>query len=170
MPSHASLGVERKIEHRLFLLSVWIKGVAGLLETLAGIPFFFVPAKTVESFIVLLTAPELAEDPNDWLAVTLRHAVRHFTVDTAFFAGAYLVIHGLIKIFLVTGLLLGRVWAYPTSLCFLAAFILYQMYRFLFTHSLWLIALTIIDVVVAFLIWREYQARKQSSTAVHMML
>jgi uncharacterized membrane protein len=43
------------------------------------------------------------------------------------------------------------------------------MYRFLFTHSLWLIALTITDVVVAFLIWREYQARKQSSTAAHMM-
>jgi uncharacterized membrane protein len=162
MPSHASLGVERKIEHRLFLLSVWSKGVAGLLETLAGIPFFFVPAKAVESFIVLLTAPELAEDPNDWLAVTLRHAVRHFTADTSLFAGAYLVIHGLIKIFLVTGLLLRRLWAYFASLGFLAAFILYQMYRFLFTHSLWLIVLTVIDVVVAFLIWREYQARKET--------
>jgi uncharacterized membrane protein len=55
MPSRVSLCVERKIEHRLFLLSVWIKGVAGLLETLVGIPFFFVPAKAVESFIVLLT-------------------------------------------------------------------------------------------------------------------
>jgi uncharacterized membrane protein len=44
----------------------------------------------------------------------------------------------------------------------LAAFIAYQMYRFLFTHSLWLIALTVLDLIVAFLIWREYQeVRKQ---------
>jgi len=36
------------------------------------------------------------------------------------------------------------------------------MYRFLFTHSLWLIALTVFDLIVAFLIWREYQKiRKQ---------
>ena len=110
MPSHASLGVERRIEHRLFLLSFWSKGVAGLLETLAGIPFFFLPAKAVESFTVLLTAPELAEDHNDWLAVTLRDAVEHFTAGNVLFAGAYLVIHGLIKILLVTGLLLGRLW------------------------------------------------------------
>jgi len=94
MPSHASLGVERRIEHRLFLLSFWSKGVAGLLETLAGIPFFFLPAKAVESFTVLLTAPELAEDHNDWLAVTLRDAVEHFTAGNVLFAGAYLVIHG----------------------------------------------------------------------------
>jgi len=36
------------------------------------------------------------------------------------------------------------------------------MYRFLFTHSPWLIALTVFDLIVAFLIWREYQKiRKQ---------
>jgi len=45
----------------------------------------------------------------------------------------------------------------------LAAFIAYQTYRFLFTHSLWLIALNTVDLIVAFLIWREYQARKKLS-------
>ena len=71
------------------------------------------------------------------------------------------MIHGLIKILLVAGLLLGRLWAYPLSLWFLAVFIVYQTYGFLFTHSLWLIALTVVDLIVAFLIWREYQSRKQ---------
>jgi len=153
--------IREKTLHRLFLISVWLKGGAGLLETLAGIPFFFVTPKAIEAFVVLLTAPELSEDPKDWIATTIRHAVHHFSVDTALFAGAYLVIHGLIKLFLVAGLLRGRLWAYPISLWFLAAFIVYQCYRFMYTHSIWLVLLTIVDLIVAFLIWHEYQSRKQ---------
>ena len=150
-----------KTLHRLFLISVWIKGGAGLLETLAGVPFFFVAPKAIERFVVFLTAPELSEDPNDWIATTLTHVVRHFAADTALFAGAYLVIHGLIKIFLVAGLLRGRLWAYPLSLWFLATFIVYQCYRYTYTHSVWLVLLTIVDLIVAFLIWHEYQSRKR---------
>jgi len=147
--------------HRLFLISVWTKGVAGVLETFAGVPFFFIKPDMVERFVVLLTAPELSEDPNDWIATTLTRAVHRFTADTALFAGAYLVIHGLIKIFLVAGLLRRKLWAYPTSLWFLAAFIVYQCYRYIYTHSVWLVVLTIVDLIVAFLIWHEYQSRKQ---------
>ncbi len=150
-----------KTLHRLFLISVWIKGGAGLLETLAGVPFFFVAPEAIERLVVFLTAPELSEDPNDWIATTIRRAVHHFSADTALFAGAYLVIHGLIKIFLVAGLLRGKLWAYPTSLWFLAAFIVYQCYRYTYTHSIWLVLLTILDVIVAFLIWHEYESRKQ---------
>ena len=147
--------------HELFLISVWIKGGAGLLETLAGVPFFFVAPEAIERLVVFLTAPELSEDPNDWIATTIRRVVHHFSADTALFAGAYLVIHGLIKIFLVAGLLRGRLWAYPTSLWFLAAFIVYQSYRYTYTHSIWLVLLTVVDLIVAYLIWHEYQSRKQ---------
>jgi len=131
------------------------------LETLAGVPFFFVTPRAIEDFVVLLTAPELPEDPNDWIATTIRRAVHHFSADTALFAGAYLVIHGLIKIVLVAGLLRGKWWAYPTSLWFLAAFIVYQCYRYAYTHSIWLVLLTILDLIVAYLIWHEYQSHKQ---------
>jgi len=153
--------IREKTLHRLFLISVWLKGGAGLLETLAGIPFFFVTPKAIEAFVVLLTAPELSEDPSDWIATTSSRSVHQLSTDTTFFAGAYLVIHGLIKIFLVAGLLRGKLWAYPTSLWFLAAFIVYQCYRYAYTHSIWLILLTVLDVIVAYLIWHEYQSRKQ---------
>jgi uncharacterized membrane protein len=155
-----TIAAREKALHRLFLISVWLKGGAGLLETLAGVSFFFVTPKAVESFVVWLTAPELSEDPNDWIATTLSRAVQHFTADTALFAGAYLVIHGLIKLFLVAGLLRGTLWAYPTSLWFLAAFIVYQCYRYTYTHSTWFVLLTVLDVIVAFLIWHEYRSRK----------
>jgi len=151
----------QKTFHKLFQISVWIKGVAGLLETIAGILCFFITPKAVQSFVVLLTAPELSEDPHDWIATTLSRAVQHLSVDTTLFAAGYLIIHGLIKLFLVAGLLLGRLWAYPLALWFLGAFIVYQCYRYTHTHSISLALLTVFDLAVAFLIWREYQSRKQ---------
>jgi uncharacterized membrane protein len=162
MLSRDSVGFERKIEHRLFLLSVWTKGIAGILETIGGFLFLFIPQSGLNAFIIFLTAPELAEDPTDRVATLLRHMVQELGANTKFFASSYLIVHGLIKVFLVAGLLGGRLWSYSVSLWFLAAFIAYQTYRFLFTHSLWLIALNVLDLIVAFLIWREYQARKAS--------
>jgi uncharacterized membrane protein len=160
MASRDSPGVERKIEHRLFLLSVWSKGIAGLIETIGGVLLLWMPQAGLKAFVMFLTAPELAEDPTDRVATLLRHAVQELGADTRVFASSYLIVHGLIKVFLVAGLLAGRLWSYSVSLWFLAAFIAYQTYRFFFTHSVWLMALNILDVIVAFLIWREYQRRK----------
>ncbi len=161
MSSPESIGTERKIEHTFFLLSVWSKGVAGLLETVGGVLLLFIPHAGLNALVVCLTAPELAEDPTDRIATLLQRTVHQLASDTKLFASGYLIVHGVIKVFLVAGLLGRRLWSYPVSLWFLAGFIAYQAYRFFFTHSLWMIALTIIDLIVAFLIWREYQARKQ---------
>ena len=162
MSSHASTGIERKIEHAFFMLSVWSKGVAGLLETIGGLLLLFIPHTGLNALVVFLTAPELAEDPTDRVATLLQHTVQELGADTKLFASSYLIVHGLIKVFLVAGLLSRRLWSYLVSLGFLAVFIVYQTYRFLFTHSFWLIALNILDLTVAFLIWREYQVRKVS--------
>jgi uncharacterized membrane protein len=47
--------------------------------------------------------------------------------------------------------------AYPASLVALALFIAYQIYRFSYTQSAGLIALTVFDVIVMGLIWHEYR-------------
>src|SRR6267143_259524 len=159
MSSRGSVGLERKIEHRLFLLSVWTKGIAGLVETIGGLLLFFVPKSGLNALVIFLTAPELAEDPTDRIATLLQRLVHELSADTKLFASGYLIVHGIIKVFLVAGLLGRRLWSYPVSLLFLASFVAYQAYRFYFTRSLWMIALTIVDLIVAFLIWREYQAR-----------
>ena len=161
MSSHASIGVERKIEHTFFLLSVWSKGVAGLIETIGGLLLLFIPHARLNALVVFLTAPELAEDPTDRIAILLQGMVHDLAADAKSFASGYLIVHGIIKVFLVAGLLRRRLWSYPVSLWFLAGFIAYQAYRFYFTHSFWMVLLTIVDLIVAFLIWREYQARKQ---------
>lgn len=61
------------------------------------------------------------------------------------------------KLALVIGLLRNRMWAYPVSLIVMSLFIVYQLYRYSYTHSAALIALSIFDVVVIGLIWHEYR-------------
>jgi uncharacterized membrane protein len=150
-----------QLVHRLFAVSVLIKGVDGILETIGGILFMFVSPKALNSLVIFFTAHELSEDPDDWFATTLRHAVNNLSSDTKLFVSVYLVAHGLIKLFLVAGLLREKLWAYPAALWFLSIFILYQSYRFSHTHSLGLLALSIFDLFVASLVWLEYRSQKK---------
>jgi uncharacterized membrane protein len=62
MHLRTSAGIERKIEHRLFLLSVWSKGIAGLVDAIGGLLLLFIPQAGLNAVVVFLTAPELAED------------------------------------------------------------------------------------------------------------
>ena len=164
-PATHSVAVTSKISqqqvHRLFAASVLIKGVDGVLETIGGFLFMFVSPKALNSLVVFFTAHELSEDPDDWFATTLRHAVHNLSSDTKLFVSAYLVAHGLVKVFLVAGLLRKKLWAYPAALWFLGIFLLYQLYRFSHTHSLGLLALSALDLFVASLVWLEYRSQKQ---------
>ena len=81
MDSRWSLGVERKIEHRLFLLSVWCKGIAGLVETIGGVVLFCIPRAALKALVIFLTAPELAEDPTDRVATFLQRLVHELGPD-----------------------------------------------------------------------------------------
>lgn len=147
--------------HRLFEIGIIIKGVDGVLEILGGVLFLFVNPRTLNSIVIFLTAHELSEDHHDLVARWLRHTVENLSSDTKLFASVYLLIHGLIKVFLVVGLLRGKLWAYPAALGMLGTFILYQLYRFTHTHSLALLAFTVFDIVIVFLVWREYQAQRR---------
>ena len=67
----------------------------------------------------------------------------------------------MVKLALVIGLLKGKLWSYPASLIVLGLFIVYQLYRFSYTHGAGLIVLTILDVVVMGLIWHEYRLMRR---------
>ena len=158
MNSCNSTGRQRNIEHIFFLLGVWSKGIAGVLETIAGCLLLWIPETALIRFVIFLTAPELLKNPTAHLALFFQRSFEQLSTHTKLFAGAYLIVHGLIKVLLVVGLLTQRLWSYPLSLWFMAAFIIYQTYRFFVTGSVWMMALTIVDLIVAILIWREYRA------------
>jgi uncharacterized membrane protein len=93
--------------------------------------------------IALLTQDELREDPRDLIANYLLAAAQRLSLASEHFAALYLLSHGVIKILLVVGLLSRKLWVDPIAVVVFAAFIVYQLYRYSFTHAIGLIALSL---------------------------
>jgi uncharacterized membrane protein len=147
---------ERHI-HRIFEISILLKGLHALTECIGGIALYLVPSAAITHWVAILTQQELLEDPHDMVAGYLLNAAQHLSVGTQTFYALYLLSHGLVKVLLVVGLLREKLWAYPSSLVALAAFVAYQLYRYSYTHSPGLIVLTVFDVFIAVLVWHEWR-------------
>lgn len=145
----------------LFLVSVWFKGLDGLLEILGGAALLGVSPGFILRIVRLLTQDEIAEDPRDLVANTLLRAASRLSLAGEHFMALYLLIHGVVKIGLVWALLERFLTAYPLSIVVFAGFIAYQLYRYTFTHGLGLLALTALDFVVIALIYLEYRALRR---------
>jgi uncharacterized membrane protein len=146
--------------HFLFKIGVVIKGIDGALEAMAGVALLFTSMTALRSLVDWLTAGELQEDPTDFVANHLVDFFHHLSINTKHFASIYLLTYGLVKVGLVTGLLRGKLWAYPTALAVLGLFLCYQIYRLTHTHSLGLGLVSLLDLVILALIWRDYQYLK----------
>ena len=151
---------ERRI-HQVFKFSLFLKGAHALIECLGGLALAFVSTDAITSLVGTLTQEELLEDPKDFLASHLVQFAAQFSVSSQHFYAFYLLSHGLVKIALVIGLLRNRLWAYPASLVVMSLFIVYQLYRYSYTHSAALIVLSIFDVIVIGLIWHEYRLARR---------
>lgn len=147
---------ERHI-HLIFEVSLWLKGVFALSELLGGIAGFFVTHRMLVAFTVWITRDEFAEDPHDIIANYLLHAVQNLSLNTKYFAAAYLLAHGVIKLWLVVGLLRVRLWYYPVAIAVFGLFIVYQLYRLSATGSVWMVVISVIDLIVIGLTWHEWR-------------
>ncbi len=150
--------------HRAFALGILAKGLNGGVELIAGGLLFLVRPATISQMLLFLTQHELIEDPHDLIANYLVTVAGHFSADTQWFGAMYLLSHGVIKVGLVLALWQRRLWAYPTAIIFFLLFIVYQVYRYTYAPSPWLILLTVLDLAVVLLTWLEYR-RLQATTA-----
>jgi uncharacterized membrane protein len=156
---------ERRI-HEAFEVSIWLKGAHALIECVGGLILAFVSAQSITTLVDRLTQDELIEDRHDIIATSLLHWAQSFSVQTEHFYAFYLLSHGVVKLFLVAGLIRSKLWAYPASLVVMSMFIIYQLYRFSYTHGIGLILLTVFDLIVIGLVWHEYRLiRKHLPTA-----
>jgi uncharacterized membrane protein len=145
---------------QVFETSLVLKGVNAFVECLGGAALFFTSAAHIRALVGLLTQHELREDPQDAVSNFLLHAAQQLPVSTQQFYAFYLLSHGLVKLFLVVCLLQNRLWAYPVSIFVMGLFILYQVYRFSMAPGLLLATLSVFDLFVIGLIWREYKVRR----------
>lgn len=125
--------------HRLFIATVIVKAVSGVVDFSIGTLLLF--TGTVSALFATLIRNELIEDPNDVLALKSTSFVSHLASGTQLFAAVYLLAHAVIKLFLAFGLIRKKAWVYPTAMTFIFLLISYEIYRFTKTHSLVLLLL-----------------------------
>ncbi len=141
----------------LFNAGLLIKAISAFIEVSAGFLAMFATQHFILHSLAFFTQDELIEDPKDGFANYIMHSVNHFTSGGKLFVVSYLLSHGLVKLLLVIGLYMKKLWAYPLSLAVLGLFIAYQVHRYFITHSVLLVILTIFDVFIMWLIWKEYR-------------
>ena len=149
------LHIKEKSIHEVFIASLILKGIGSVLEILGGILFLF--TGKITDALSNLAQTELLDDPNDFISNQIQHWVPYFNGHIQTFGATYLLSHGIVKTFLVAGLLRNKLWAYPASIGVLCLFIVYQLYRLTFGYSLFLIWLTIFDIFLIVLTWHEYK-------------
>jgi uncharacterized membrane protein len=158
--SNMKLKLKEEQIHLLFKIGVVIKGIDGALEAIAGFALSFTTPASLRNVVDRLTKEELQEDPTDFVTTHLVNFFHQLSVSTKHFASVYLLTYGIAKVGLVTGLLRGKLWAYPAALAVLGLFLCYQVYRFSHNHSLGLGLISLLDLIILVLIWRDYKYLK----------
>jgi uncharacterized membrane protein len=148
---------QSKWAHRLFWIGILFKAVDGVLETIGGVALLTISNQTMASIAYTLVAPELAEDPNDWIANSVLTWVFHLSTDTKVFAIVYLLVHGIIKLVIVAAIWFGQLWAYWLAGIVFSLFVIYQMAYFAVTHSMMMLVLTAVDLVIIALLPPEHR-------------
>jgi len=147
---------ERRI-HQIFEVSVLLKGAHAAVEAVGGLALALTNNQWIRDLVTQATRSELIEDQRDRIANHLVTRAHGFSIEAQHFYAWYLLSHGVVKLALVAGLLMRKLWAYPATMVVLGLFILYQVYRYKETHGVGLLLLTALDLLVVTLTWHEYK-------------
>jgi uncharacterized membrane protein len=141
---------------KIYEIGLFVKGFDGALELIGGVLLILVPPSAITGAARFLTQREITQDPHDFIAthiVALGESLAH---DQHLFASLFLLTHGAVKIALVIALLKQKLWAYPWALGILTIFFIYQAYLLIVDPSFGVAFLTVLDVIVILLVWREW--------------
>lgn len=147
----------RPVLDLVFLVGVVGKGIDGLLELIGGVLLLVTTPAQLQHLARLLTAGELREDPDDAIARALLHSLAHLDTGTTTFLAAYVLLHGVVKVAIVAALLLGSRRVYPWAIGVLGVFLVYQVYALVVGPTRGMALLTVLDLAIILLTWREWR-------------
>ena len=165
---------EKKI-YELFRIGVFIKGGIALFELLVGAIALVISPATISNFVIAVSQNALTDDPGDYIALHAITLAHDFSITPQLFVAFYFLSRGIIKLILAVALLRGILWAYPAAIITLLGFMIYQCYQLFVGYSFVILAITLFDVIVLWLIWHEWNlvrkhllngAQKETSTTV----
>lgn len=154
----------RSLVDRAFRWGIIAKGIYGAVELILGTLLALVTTSTLQSWVDVLTQPELIQDPHDFLSTTLVSLVDNLTSSAVIFAAIYLIAHGVVKLGLLTSVMTRAYKVYPWAIAILIAFIGYQVFDLLTAFSVGLLILTIFDAAIVALTWRDYRRHSRPSS------
>lgn len=132
----------------LFVLSVLGKGIGGMLQLIAGLLLIVINVSTLHQWL----------QPIAHLDIDVAHGI---TDQQKWFGVAYFLSHGIVRVGLAIALLREKLWAYPAAMLVLAGFIAYQSWLMLSHPSVYLLALTLFDLLIVGLTRYEYLKLKR---------
>ena len=144
--------------HWLFRIGIVFKGLDGLTELVGGFLFVFFSPDAMSDFVDRHTRPILQWDPDNLFAHSLRHSFDQMSTGGKIFVAIYLLGHGAIKLLMVVGLLREIRWVFPVAIVVLLGFIGFQIYHLCGHFSIGLVVFTVLDAVIAALVWNEYRS------------
>ncbi len=148
---------------KTYEIGLFLKGFNGTFELIGGILVLTLSPHSINSITHFLTADALQESPHNFIAMHIAKAGAHLAAGHNFYAAAFLLTHGLVKVVLVVCLLLNKLWAYPWALVILTIFLIYQVYQLVVAPSFGFAFLTVLDIFILWLINREWQITRNES-------
>jgi uncharacterized membrane protein len=142
---------------KAYEIGIVIKGIDGVLEIIGGILVLTISPGTINSLTAFLTQNEIQENPHNFIANHIVAFGDKLATGHNYFAAAFLLTHGIVKVVLVTCLLLNKIWAYPWALGALVLFFFYQSYLLITKPTFAMAFLTVLDAIIIFLVYREWQ-------------
>lgn len=144
---------EEHVVYAFFFWSVLLKLLISVIEVVSGISALFIPPLAVVQVATMI----LNHLPIPQLQNVLLQEVAAYTGGTVAFVAFYLLSRGLIKVFLLVGVLKNLLWTYPASLAVLGGLVLYQCYQLYTSGSLIITFITLFDLVVMYFVYREWR-------------
>jgi uncharacterized membrane protein len=146
--------------HQIFEFGVLVKGFNGIWETVSGFLILFLSKDVIARMFSWLASGEMLEYPRDFLINFALRFLENLSHSTQIFIAVYILIHGLLNLFLAIALSRDKIWAYLATITVMVTLMFYQVHRIILHHSPVLILVTTLDIFFIILTWHEYNRKK----------
>ena len=152
-----------KFFHNLLNIAILLKGLNGLFELAGSLILFFFASKPVTAAMQFIFYNELAHDKDDLIANFVVNLLGEMSRSTRLFSATVLLILALINLCLVIAIWKEKYWIYPSVAIVIILLVIYQIFRFSHTGSIILFLWTILDIIIVYLLIREYIYHRNKS-------
>lgn len=148
------------IKSEVFTGSIILKGINGIIESIGGLILLFTNSQVISRYLKLIFNHELENDPSDKVVNFLINYFQNISQHTQVFAATYILLHGIMNLFLFSMVWKKKIHAYPIVVVIMSLLVIYQIIRFSHTHSVILFVITLVDMLIIYLIADEYTRKK----------